>query len=509
MKVFKPCILAACISLLMFGCASTRAIPEPDIENQTLVIGMVSMQRAGSTQRSGIRIYLEPVDGGRTRALTSRADGLFYSTSIPPGIHRLTRVVTTLSGGTHTTTITNPPPIRVEHGSVNNLGVISGVHNRATNWTNMTWNSGYVQARNLFNERHGASNWNEIAWENNGIGMANRRDTTVEPTLAVASGQPAAMSASTPGRTAAFGLDSVIDGFLNTAFDGVLNDILAATLTSINVTGAALDATVRENAIAAARSAAVDALADARTIALDAAIEATLGGAAGAAGGLIRGAIGGGGVSAAAGARDAAVTAARNAVDAAIGNVRNSVESAALGAANAVIADSLGSTIAAVPSAVMPILPAGFQQAPIPTHAASLDHSIRNMAEELSADKERGARVAVLSMYTGSARMSDYLINEMIVALMGIQGRQGFTMLSRAQVTGQSQFNMAARLDDTMAQTIGRTLGAQYVIIGTFEPLAGFFRFRTQLISVAAGLRGIHTVDVQNDSFITYLLSVN
>jgi len=62
-------------------------------------------------------------------------------------------------------------------------------------------------------------------------------------------------------------------------------------------------------------------------------------------------------------------------------------------------------------------------------------------------------------------------------------------------------------VDDAAIQAVGRVLGVRYIITGTFEPLADFFRFRVQLIETETStVRGIHTVDVQNDSLLAYLI---
>jgi len=140
----------------------------------------------------------------------------------------------------------------------------------------------------------------------------------------------------------------------------------------------------------------------------------------------------------------------------------------------------------------------------------SVDNAIRNAAWGLSANIDGGARVAVLAMQADSVRMSDYLIDEMTVALTGLQGVQGFTVMARSQVNqlvGGMPFSPSDSIDGAMAQSIGRVLGAQFVVTGAFESIAGFFRFRAQVIEVeTASVRGIHTSDVQNDNIVAYFM---
>jgi len=140
----------------------------------------------------------------------------------------------------------------------------------------------------------------------------------------------------------------------------------------------------------------------------------------------------------------------------------------------------------------------------------TIDNAIRNAAWGLSSNIDGNARVAVLAMQADSIRMSDYLINEMTVALTGLQGVQGFTVMARSQVNqvvGGLPFSPSDSIDNAMAQSIGRVLDAQFVVIGSFESIAGFFRFRAQVIEVeTANVRGIHTADVQNDGIVAYFM---
>jgi len=140
-----------------------------------------------------------------------------------------------------------------------------------------------------------------------------------------------------------------------------------------------------------------------------------------------------------------------------------------------------------------------------------LDSAIRASAENLSGNIRSGSSVAVLAMESSSDRMSDYLINETIVAMIGMQDGRSFTMVTRTQLDhllGELDFNMSGYVSDETAQRIGHFIGAQYVVIGAFEPLAGFFRFRAQLIGVeTAVIHAMHTADVQMDSLVAALLA--
>jgi len=137
----------------------------------------------------------------------------------------------------------------------------------------------------------------------------------------------------------------------------------------------------------------------------------------------------------------------------------------------------------------------------------SLDNAIQSAAQGISGNIGSGTRVAVLAMQSGSERMSNFLIDEMIARLVGAGG---FTVVNRAQLellAGELHFNMSGWVDDATAQSIGRFMGVESIITGAFEPLGNFYRFRVQVIEVeTAAIRGVYIADVQHDALVAALL---
>jgi len=87
-----------------------------------------------------------------------------------------------------------------------------------------------------------------------------------------------------------------------------------------------------------------------------------------------------------------------------------------------------------------------------------------------------------------------------------------FTVVNRAQLdllASELHFSMSGYVDEATAQSIGRFMGVESIVTGTFESLGGFFRFRVQVVEVeTAAIRGIYTADVQNDAVIAYLRGI-
>ena len=164
-------ILAAVFAMAFTACAS---LSEPDGTNQTLVVGGVIVRHEGSAVTRGIGIVLREFNGTRTHRLASGVGGLFYSSRIPPGTYIMTSVIYQMpQGGNMTVNITPPPKIEIESGRVNNFGAIHGTVDGMNRVASFIWNQGYEQARDLFQQRHGSSSWNEMPWVNIGFNSAN------------------------------------------------------------------------------------------------------------------------------------------------------------------------------------------------------------------------------------------------------------------------------------------------------------------------------------------------
>jgi len=116
-----------------------------------------------------------------------------------------------------------------------------------------------------------------------------------------------------------------------------------------------------------------------------------------------------------------------------------------------------------------------------------LNATIQNTAGEFAATFERNEGVAVLSMHGESARMSDHIITEMIVAFIGMQHVRGITVVNRMQLNtfaAQLNFNTTDPIDDETARYLGILMNVRYLVTGTFERRAGFVRLNLQVTDV-------------------------
>jgi len=72
--------------------------------------------------------------------------------------------------------------------------------------------------------------------------------------------------------------------------------------------------------------------------------------------------------------------------------------------------------------------------------------------------------------------------------------------VNRAQIElleEELDFNMSGLVDDATAQSIGRFIGVQSIVTGTFEPIGAFFHFRVQVIEVeTAIIRSVYSMNI-------------
>jgi hypothetical protein len=137
----------------------------------------------------------------------------------------------------------------------------------------------------------------------------------------------------------------------------------------------------------------------------------------------------------------------------------------------------------------------------------TLDAAINNAGDEFSYSLKKGSKVAVLAVRSGSARMSNYIIEEMTSVFMN---QMVVTVVDHVQINQLQQemnFRMSGDVSDPSAQTIGKRLGAQTVITGSFELVGNYYRFRVKAIDVAtAAIMATYSANVQNDQIVASLM---
>jgi TolB-like protein len=116
--------------------------------------------------------------------------------------------------------------------------------------------------------------------------------------------------------------------------------------------------------------------------------------------------------------------------------------------------------------------------------SAGLDTTINNAATAIKNDLPRGTKVAVVNFASPSVEFSEYVIEELSLALTG--GKK-LVVVDRRQldlVRNELNFHLSGEVDDNSMSSIGRILGAQFIITGSFADAGTFYRFRVSAVNV-------------------------
>lgn len=138
-----------------------------------------------------------------------------------------------------------------------------------------------------------------------------------------------------------------------------------------------------------------------------------------------------------------------------------------------------------------------------------LDEAIRTTATELGLRKQftTQTKIAVLNFSSNWRDLSAYVIDEINNAIV----RDGsLTVVNRQQlelVRREQNFQMSGEVDDKSAQSIGKFLGAQSVLSGSFAVIGNIYRFRIKVISVETGIEQYsNSIDIKKDKILTALI---
>jgi len=138
----------------------------------------------------------------------------------------------------------------------------------------------------------------------------------------------------------------------------------------------------------------------------------------------------------------------------------------------------------------------------------TLDEAIKNGAKDIESRLSKGVKVVVLNFNSPTERFSNYVLDEMIVALVNggklvIVDRQNLALIQR-----EMNFQMSGEVSDASAQEIGMKLGAQSIISGSLEDMGNYYRIRFRTIEVvSAAIQATSSFNVKKDKQIELILS--
>lgn len=140
-------------------------------------------------------------------------------------------------------------------------------------------------------------------------------------------------------------------------------------------------------------------------------------------------------------------------------------------------------------------------------HAQTLDDAIKNAASEISSRLENGSAVAVINFQSQSTRLTDYAIDELNNAIVNIGKLRPVERRRLDVIRNELDFNMSGEVSDESAQSIGRMLGAQGIIMGSIEIIGSMYKIRFQAITTeTATIQYAFSENIRNDGVLESLL---
>ena len=129
----------------------------------------------------------------------------------------------------------------------------------------------------------------------------------------------------------------------------------------------------------------------------------------------------------------------------------------------------------------------------------SLDEAIEQSAAAIADKLPAGTRVAVVAFESPHGNLSGYIMDEIAGAL--VDGNLEVADRNNLEYVYQELgFQMSGDMDDESAQSIGKFLGARYVVTGQLVDTGGRYRYRLNGINVETAIHESSTrLDVRND----------
>ena len=138
----------------------------------------------------------------------------------------------------------------------------------------------------------------------------------------------------------------------------------------------------------------------------------------------------------------------------------------------------------------------------------TLDAAIKEASKEISTTLPAGTKMALLNFSSDSDTFSDYVIEEMSIALVR---SKKLVIVDRKEIElirKEMNFQMSGDVSDESAQQIGAMLGAQSIVSGSMVNVGDSYRFRTKVINVvSAAIQTSSSINVKSDTQVKYLLS--
>ena len=139
--------------------------------------------------------------------------------------------------------------------------------------------------------------------------------------------------------------------------------------------------------------------------------------------------------------------------------------------------------------------------------SVTLDRAIAASTVYLAGQLEHGAKVALMPIDSPGEELSEYILDELTAYIVNegklvVVDRRNMELL-----LNELDFQLSPEVNDETAQSIGKILGVQYIISGSFSILGDLYRLRVGAIAVeTAQITAMLNLTIQEEPILAALL---
>jgi hypothetical protein len=137
-----------------------------------------------------------------------------------------------------------------------------------------------------------------------------------------------------------------------------------------------------------------------------------------------------------------------------------------------------------------------------------LDAAIKGAAAQMEANLPRGMELALVSVASSSAQLSEYIIGRLEAAL--VSGKK-LVVVDRAnldRIREEQGFQLSGEVDDNSAKAIGKMLGAGAIVTGAFADIGDVYSLTLKAINIETATVAVsYPADIARSTRIQALLA--
>jgi TolB-like protein len=139
----------------------------------------------------------------------------------------------------------------------------------------------------------------------------------------------------------------------------------------------------------------------------------------------------------------------------------------------------------------------------------TLDNAIKDTTQYFTGRIPKGSKLVVLNIRSDNSRLANYIIEELTIQIVN---GNNFTVVDRRNletIRKEMDFQLSGEVSDKTAQSIGKKLGAQSIILGYIEKMGNMYRLQIQSIEVeTARIQGMKNYILESEPILNALLGL-